>query len=99
MELFFVHYVGFVLLFQFFQSVQEKLFENLRSMPFVPSVQMFDLPPPLIDVENIEAEILDNSDPDQRIPSVLKDRLTEAESDIMDLQEGGAHSCDRNWDT
>lgn len=73
-----------------------KLLENLRNIPFAPSVQMHDVPGPAFDERSLREIQQENANPDERIPRVLKDYLREMESDLMDLAEGGMSSGDRD---
>ncbi|XP_055328486.1 histone deacetylase 1-like [Paramacrobiotus metropolitanus] len=77
------------------EKIQQTLLENLRHLAPVPSVGMFHAPASMdfSELEDMEQEC---ADPDVRVPECVRDNIKENESDIMDIQEGGVPSGNRN---
>ncbi|OQV11922.1 Histone deacetylase Rpd3 [Hypsibius exemplaris] len=82
----------------YLNDVKERLFENLRHMPFAPSVQQHDVPRDAMDLEEMERVAVESASADVRIPQPVKDQIREREADDLDVAEGGAPSGNRNVD-
>lgn len=81
---------------EYLQNVKERLFENLRHMPFAPSVQQHDVLKDAMDLDDLERISVENANPDERVPEALKDKIRERDADDLDMAEGGESSGDRN---
>ncbi|OQV21135.1 putative histone deacetylase 1-B [Hypsibius exemplaris] len=83
---------------EYLEGVKHRVFENLRHLPFCPSVQFHPAPDDSYDMIDEYGIAIDTADPDIRIPKPVKDRIRESLVDILDREEGGALSCNRNRD-
>lgn len=71
---------------EYLNKISERLFENLRLLPPVPSVQMQDIPPDGISVEANNDEI---EDPDKRITSAQADKRIQRKDEYSDSEDEG----------
>nr|CDS23263.1 histone deacetylase 1 [Echinococcus granulosus] len=71
----------------YIERIKNKLFENLRMLPHAPSVQMVDVPPDTIDVEEQEKEAIENEDPDKRISIMASDKAVHRDNEFYDSGE------------
>nr|AFY07417.1 histone deacetylase 1-like protein [Schmidtea mediterranea] len=72
---------------EYLERMKQKLFENLRSIPHAPSVQMQDIPEDAMDID--DGEQMDNADPDKRISILASDKYREHEADLSDSEDEG----------
>ncbi|THD23498.1 Histone deacetylase [Fasciola hepatica] len=80
---------------EYLDNIKAKIFENLRMIPHCPSVQMQDIPPDTIDVEESEAAAKDFADPDKRISILAADKAVMPESEFYDEPDEGTGSAIR----
>ncbi|KAL6729755.1 hypothetical protein Aduo_000783 [Ancylostoma duodenale] len=72
----------------YLEKTMTRLFENLRELPYAPSVQMQPIPPDSIYVPD-KALLEDHSNPDVRNPSAIYDRAVEHEGEYYDGSKEG----------
>lgn len=78
---------------EYLEQMRAKIFDNLRSLPFAPSVQMQETPKQSLNISSLELSEDEDSDLDERITQKMKDAHIERYGDEMsDTEDGG------NWD-
>ncbi|VDP82821.1 unnamed protein product [Echinostoma caproni] len=81
---------------EYLDNIKAKIFENMRMIPHCPSVQMQDIPPDTIDVEEAEAAAKDFADPDKRISILAADKAVMPENEFYDEPEEGSGAALRS---
>jgi len=72
----------------YIDKVKEKLFENLRSLPHAPSVQMHDIAPDGITVKDVPKGTSEGN-PDIRINEEDRDRRVDRDDEFSDSEDEG----------
>lgn len=80
---------------EYLEATKMRLFENLRNMPFAPSVPLQERVPDAMNVDENAKIDMDNSNPDERVSEAMRDTIVEKEGDILDKAEGGEGSGNR----
>ncbi|PIO69446.1 histone deacetylase family protein [Teladorsagia circumcincta] len=73
----------------YLEKTMVRLFENLRELPYAPSVQMQPIPPDSLHMPD-KSLLLDHSNPDIREPFAVTDSHIEHESEFYDSGKEGA---------
>ncbi|KAI9222748.1 hypothetical protein BC828DRAFT_377612 [Blastocladiella britannica] len=82
---------------EYIAGITKRVFENLRQLPHAPSVQMHEIPRGP-DYEDAERELLDDMDPDERIPRLLRDRIRVSPLEQADTAVNGERASRRVYD-
>jgi len=72
---------------EYLDKVKEKLFESLRSMHHAPSVKIHTPEPELMQLD--EGELVDLSNPEERLPEAILDKIVEHEGELYDGEKEG----------
>ena len=75
---------------EYVDKIRSRLLENLRMLPHAPGVQMADIPEDRVDINQDEA--VENSNPDSRVNSILKDRRVEADNEFEEGKSGNRNN-------
>jgi len=75
---------------EYVDKIRSRLLENLRMLPHAPGVQMADIPEDRIDIN--QDELVENSNPDSRKNSILKDRRVEADNEFEEGISGNRNN-------
>ncbi|KAK6014326.1 mago nashi protein [Ostertagia ostertagi] len=73
----------------YLEKTMVRLFENLRELPYAPSVQMQPIPPDSLHICRIKSLLLDHSNPDVREPFAVTDSHIEHEAEFYDSGKEG----------
>merc|ERR1712150_276579 len=77
---------------EYMDKIKTRLFENLRMLPHAPGVQMANIPDdgiPGVPLPKDESEVLDEANPDKRLPQQIKDKIVEADNEFEDSTKSG----------
>lgn len=84
---------------EYMDKIKTRLFENLRMLPHAPGVQMANIPEDGIALKE-ESEVVDEANPDKRMPQQIKDKVIEADNEFEDSTKSGnrneSDSCAAN---
>ncbi|XGW22718.1 hypothetical protein V3C99_005158 [Haemonchus contortus] len=72
----------------YLEKTMTRLFENLRELPYAPSVQMQPIPPDALNMPD-KSLLLDHSNPDVREPFAVSDAHIEHEGEFYDTTKEG----------
>jgi len=75
---------------EYLDKVKEKIFEGLRNLPHAPSVQMHT--PGEDAIQGDEGALIDETNPDERIPQALSDKIVEHEGELYEGEKEGGDS-------
>jgi len=77
---------------EYMDKIKTRLFENLRMLPHAPGVQMANIPEdgiPGVPLPKDESEVLDEANPDKRLPDEIKDKIVEPDNEFEDSTKSG----------
>jgi len=75
---------------EYVDKIRSRLLENLRMLPHAPGVQMADIPEDGVNINQDEA--VENSNPDSRVNSIMKDRRVEADNEFEEGKSGNRNT-------
>uniref|UniRef100_A0A914DVV5 Histone deacetylase n=1 Tax=Acrobeloides nanus TaxID=290746 RepID=A0A914DVV5_9BILA len=72
---------------EYLDKIKQKIFEYLRNLPHAPGVQMQEIKDDAISGD--EGIILDEANPDERLPTAVSDKMIEDEGELFDGEKEG----------